>query len=58
MRASPAPYARGRRRVSAKTAYLDFQYTARGDKPTPVNLTQHGYWNLAGAGTVRNHRPG
>ena len=35
---------------------LAFQYTARSDKPTPVNLTQHSYWNLAGSGTVLNHQ--
>jgi aldose 1-epimerase len=29
-------------------------YTARSDKPTPVNFSNHAYWNLAGAqsGTV------
>ncbi len=35
---------------------LAFQYTARSDKLTPVNLTQHSYWNLAGSGTVLNHQ--
>lgn len=29
---------------------LKFTFTAKTDKPTVVNLTNHGYWNLAGAG--------
>ena len=30
---------------------LSFQYQAATDRPTPINLTQHLYLNLAGHGT-------
>jgi aldose 1-epimerase len=37
---------------------LAFEYSATTDRPTPVNLSQHSYFNLAGpdAGGIESHR--
>lgn len=34
----------------------DVEFHAESDGPTPVNLTQHSYFNLSGAGTALDHR--
>jgi aldose 1-epimerase len=41
-------------RVEGDTLSID--YEARTDAPTVINLTNHAYFNLAGAGTVLDHR--
>lgn len=34
---------------------LRYRWTAITDTPTPVSLTNHAYWNLAGSGTIGDH---
>jgi aldose 1-epimerase len=34
---------------------LRIEMSATADQPTPINLTNHSYWNLAGAGTILDH---
>ncbi len=34
---------------------LRYTWSATSDAPTPVSLTNHAYWNLAGAGTIVDH---
>ncbi len=36
-------------------AILECLYEAQTDQPTPLNLTNHAYWNLAGQGTILDH---
>ncbi len=35
---------------------LHYDMRARVDRPTPINLAQHSYYNLAGTGAIAEHR--
>jgi aldose 1-epimerase len=35
---------------------LVLEYLAAANQPTPVNLTNHSYFNLAGEGDIKNHK--
>lgn len=37
-------------------ARLTWEMRAEPDRPTPINLAQHVYWNLDGGGAVADHR--
>lgn len=41
--------------ILTKDNRLILKYTAKTDKATPVNFTNHAYFNLAGGGTVLEH---
>jgi aldose 1-epimerase len=41
--------------ILTENSELTIDYFATTDKSTPINLTNHAYWNLAGKGDVKNH---
>ncbi|NNU80503.1 galactose mutarotase [Halovulum dunhuangense] len=43
-------------RFSLKGARLTCEMTGHPDRPTPINLAQHNYYNLNGAGDILRHR--
>lgn len=42
-------------RISLSAHTLTYDMTAIVDRPTPINLAQHNYYNLLGNGDVRSH---
>ncbi len=50
-----AEYALGPSPAGARAQLLGLQLHANADAPTPCNLTQHSYFNLAGSGTILEH---
>nr|WP_323776808.1 aldose epimerase family protein [Amylibacter sp.] len=42
--------------ISLSDNSLTYQMTAEVDRPTPINLAQHSYYNLAGSGPIKHHR--
>ncbi len=43
-------------RFTLSPTQLAIDYTATSDAVTPINLTNHAYWNLAGGGRIDDHR--
>lgn len=41
--------------ISLDGSQLTYELRATSDRPTPINLAQHNYYNLMGQGDIRNH---
>lgn len=41
--------------ISLDGSQLTYELHATSDRPTPINLAQHNYYNLMGQGDIRNH---
>ena len=42
--------------VLSEANELRIEYTAHTTRPTPINLTNHAYWNLESGGSITDHR--
>ena len=42
--------------IRLENGWLTYDMAAEADRPTPVSLAQHSYYNLAGHGTIWDHR--